>query len=137
MDQVIEYLKRQCASGTDNDALSGAMINNYIKDKILPRTNDKRYNKEHLAYLIIISRLKQVLPVKDIGIILSLSLIHIYSCLNKAIYLLQYDHFVYISPADDVAFRIELSPEGIRSCEENTLIKKGYSLLKEIKTLLP
>lgn len=46
-------------------------------------------------------------------------------------------HFVYISPADDVAFRIELSPEGIRSCEENTLIKKGYSLLKEIKTLLP
>ena len=59
------------------------------------------------------------------------------SCLNKAIYFLQYDHFVYISPADDVAFRIELSPEGIRSCEENTLIKKGYSLLKEIKTLLP
>lgn len=71
MDQVIEYLKRQCSSGADNDALSGAMINNYIKDKIIPRATDKRYGKEHLAYLMIIARLKQVLPVKDIGIILS------------------------------------------------------------------
>ena len=57
--------------------------------------------------------------------------------LTKAIYLLEYDGFVYVSPSDDVAYTSYLLPDGIRNCEENTLLKKGYGLLKEIKTLLP
>lgn len=71
MDQVIEYLTKQCSTDTGNDKISGAMINNYIKDKLLPRANDKRYGKTHLAYLMMIMRLKQVLSVKDIGAVLS------------------------------------------------------------------
>ena len=71
MDQVIEYLTKQCSTDSGNDKISGAMINNYIKDKLLPRANDKRYGKTHLAYLMMIMRLKQVLAVKDIGTVLS------------------------------------------------------------------
>lgn len=71
MDQVIEYLARQCSCSEDGDKMSGAMINNYIKDKILPRTNGKRYGRVHLACLIMIARLKQVLTVKDIGALIS------------------------------------------------------------------
>ena len=37
MDQVIEYLSRSSFSARENDKISPAMINNYIKDGLLPR----------------------------------------------------------------------------------------------------
>lgn len=46
------------------------MINNYIKDGLLPRANDKKYSREHLACLLMIARLKQTLSVKDTGLLL-------------------------------------------------------------------
>ncbi len=70
MDQVIEYLSRQSISQRENDKISSAMINNYIKDGLLPRATDKKYSREHLAFLIMIARLKQTLSVKDTGILL-------------------------------------------------------------------
>lgn len=69
MDQVIEYLAKHCSADEYGDKISGAMINNYIKDKILPRTIGKRYGKIHLACLMMIARLKSVLTVKDIGLL--------------------------------------------------------------------
>ncbi len=56
--------------------------------------------------------------------------------LSDALYLLQNDGFTAVRSADDVAYISTLLPDGIRNCEENTLLKKGYGLLKEIKTLL-
>lgn len=70
MDQVIEYLSRQSISHRENDKISSAMINNYIKDGLLPRATDKKYGRDHLAYLMMIARLKQTLSVKDTGILL-------------------------------------------------------------------
>ena len=70
MDQVLEYLSRIPVSLRQDDKLTAAMINNYTKDGLLPRANGKRYSQEHLAHLILISRLKQVLSVKDTGALL-------------------------------------------------------------------
>lgn len=56
--------------------------------------------------------------------------------LSNAIYLLENDGFIQVRYGDDVAYISILLPDGIRNCEEKTLLKKGYSLLKEIKTLL-
>ena len=55
MDQVIEYLSRSSFSARENDKISPAMINNYIKDGLLPRANDKKYSREHLACLLMIA----------------------------------------------------------------------------------
>lgn len=65
MDQVVSYLSRQMISFEEGDALTSAMINNYIKDGLLARANGKKYGQEHLAYLIAISALKQVLSVRE------------------------------------------------------------------------
>lgn len=70
MDQVIEYLSRSSVSARENDKISSAMINNYIKDGLLHRANDKKYSREHLACLLMIARLKQTLSVKDTGLLL-------------------------------------------------------------------
>ena len=69
MDQVLEYLAREELFFKEGDKLTSAMINNYIKDGLLPRANGKKYSREHLVYLSIIASLKQVLSVKDTGVL--------------------------------------------------------------------
>ena len=69
MDQVISYLPRQSAGGKI-PAITSAMINNYVKDGLLPRANGKRYRKEHLVYLTAIGILKNVLTVRDMKLLL-------------------------------------------------------------------
>ena len=65
MDQVVAYLSRQMISFEDGDALTSAMINNYIKAGLLARANGKKYGQEYLAYLTAISAMKQVLSVRE------------------------------------------------------------------------
>ncbi len=69
MDQVIGYMPRQLIRYGGEEWLTSAMVNNYIKDGLLPRAEGKRYSKIHLAYLTEICALKQVLPVKDAGLL--------------------------------------------------------------------
>ncbi len=69
MDQVVSYLPRQMAGGKE-PAITSAMINNYVKDELLPRAFGKRYHKEHLVYLTAIGLLKNILTVKDMKLLL-------------------------------------------------------------------
>ena len=65
MDQIISYLPRQLIRYDKSENLTSAMVNNYIKDGLLPRADGKRYGQTHLAYLTAICALKQVLSVKE------------------------------------------------------------------------
>lgn len=69
MDQVVSYLPRQSVGGKV-PSMTSAMINNYVKDGLLPRACGKRYHKEHLIYLTAIGLLKNVLTVKDMKLLL-------------------------------------------------------------------
>ena len=71
MDQIISYMPRQLIHFDDRDALTSAMVNNYIKDGLVPLAEGKRYAPVHLAYLTAVCALKKVLSVRDIS-----SLIH-------------------------------------------------------------
>lgn len=70
MDQVISYMPRQVLALEGEEKLTSAMVNNYIKEGLLPRAQGKRYMREHIAYLTAICVLKQVLTVKELGKIL-------------------------------------------------------------------
>ena len=70
MDQIISYMPRQLVRFEEGEILTPAMVNNYIKDGLLPRAEGKRYNRVHLAYLTAICALKQVLSVKEIKTLL-------------------------------------------------------------------
>lgn len=71
MDQVIGYMPRQLIQYGEGERLTSAMVNNYIKDGLMPRADGKRYTRPHLAYLTAICALKQVLPVKDAGFLVA------------------------------------------------------------------
>lgn len=57
--------------------------------------------------------------------------------LNNAIYYLQDNKFVSVISADDVAYMTKLLPYGICHHQEDTILKRCYSVLKELRNLLP
>ena len=71
MDQLISYMPRQLIHYGEGESLTSAMVNNYIKDVAMPRAEGKRYSRTHLAYLTALCALKQVLSVKDAGLLLA------------------------------------------------------------------
>ena len=72
MDQIISYMPRQLIHyDSDGQLLTSAMVNNYIKDGLVPRAKGKRYGPVHLGYLTAVSALKKVLSVRDVGILLA------------------------------------------------------------------
>jgi hypothetical protein len=71
MDQVISYLPRQLIHFDNSETLTSAMVNNYIKDGLVPRADGKRYGPVHLGYLTAVCALKKVLSVRDIGALIA------------------------------------------------------------------
>ena len=76
MDQIISYMPRQLINYGDGELLTSAMVNNYIKDGMLPRAEGKRYSRVHLAYLTAICVLKQVLSVKEASLLIATGVEH-------------------------------------------------------------
>jgi len=74
MDQVVSYLERQLGglfAAEDERAITPSMINNYVKAKIVPRAESKKYNQEHIALLLSVFTLKRALSVQDLGALLN------------------------------------------------------------------
>jgi len=71
MDQVISYMPRQLINFKEEELLTSAMVNNYIKDGLVPRADGKRYGPVHLGYLTAVCAMKKVLSVKDMRAMLN------------------------------------------------------------------
>jgi len=70
MDQVLTYMDKQLElfqCGEENKLLTSNMINNYVKDGIIPRPKKKKYSREHLAIMLNVFMLKQVLSMQNIA----------------------------------------------------------------------
>ena len=75
MDQVITFITRMYEPLYGEAAkacLSSSMINNYVKSKLIPRPEKKKYNREQIALLSMIVALKQVSTMEDIRIMFTL-----------------------------------------------------------------
>ncbi len=70
MDQVLtlmnQYLAPLSAVGSDENMLTAATINNYVRMKVMPAPLKKKYYRSHVAYLLIICSLKQTMSIADI-----------------------------------------------------------------------
>ena len=77
LDQVVNYLERyleKYSANKDDKIITKTMINNYVKQGIMPAPEKKKYNRSHIAYLIVICILKQVYSINDIGKLISLTI---------------------------------------------------------------
>ncbi len=76
MDQVIALTNKFIAPiCSENDkALTASMVNNYVKLGAMPPPEKKKYSRIHLAQLIIICVLKQVMPIPTISELIKMAL---------------------------------------------------------------
>lgn len=69
MDQVISVTDKYLGvfSAEGEPVLTPSMINNYVKNRIIPPPEKKKYNREHLARLLIICILKPTMEISAIS----------------------------------------------------------------------
>ena len=74
MDQVITFITRvyePLYGDSTKCYLSAPMINNYVKNKLIPRPTGKKYSRMQIAMLIMIVSLKRVCTMEDIRAMIS------------------------------------------------------------------
>ena len=77
LDQVVNYLEKYLAQysvNKEDKIITKTMINNYVKQGVMPAPEKKKYSRAHIAYLIVICILKQVYSISDIGKLISLTI---------------------------------------------------------------
>ena len=77
LDQEVNYLEKylsQYSTNKEDKIITKTMINNYVKQGIMPAPEKKKYGKSHIAYLMVICVLKQVYSINDIGKLISLTI---------------------------------------------------------------
>lgn len=71
MEQVIvllrQYLEYLPPEIKEEQVVTAAAVNNYVRMKIMPEPRKKRYYRLHLAYLILISTLKRGMSIQMIS----------------------------------------------------------------------
>ena len=73
LEQVAKYIS-EYLEPLGNDPVTGSMISNYVKKKLVSNPIRKQYDREQIAVLIFISVAKKVLRIEDIGLLISLYL---------------------------------------------------------------
>ena len=66
MDQLLAYIEKILAplfEHTNEKILTTSMVNNYVKQGVLPPTVKKRYSREHVIILIEICLAKQIYSI--------------------------------------------------------------------------
>ncbi|MDO5358386.1 hypothetical protein DMP07_07440 [Slackia faecicanis] len=68
MDQVLTYVDDQLRPllPEGEKLLTSSMVNNYVKQKLIPVPTQKRYGREHVALLIFICLMKRSVSIADI-----------------------------------------------------------------------
>ncbi len=85
LDQVVNFIDESLANciieevnikkeETTHKVITKTMINNYVKQGVVEPPIKKKYTKKHIAYLIIISILKQVYSINDIDNLIKLAI---------------------------------------------------------------
>ena len=73
MDQVLYYCNESLAffqGEMEGGVLTSSMVNNYVKNGVLPHPEKKKYGKEHLATLLMLCLLNEVLDPPDMATLL-------------------------------------------------------------------
>ena len=73
MDQVITLMDRTFSPALPKGEMTKSMVNNYVKARMIPRPDKKKYRREHLAHLILLCAMKQVLSLPEAWSVLQMA----------------------------------------------------------------
>lgn len=80
MDQLLKYISDQVGflASVYDKPLTAAMVNNYVKQRLVPQPKKKRYERVHVAYLIAVCVMKRTFSIADIDRLIELEMHHRY-----------------------------------------------------------
>lgn len=64
-EQLLQIVEEELSfiQTSDEKLITKSMVNNYVKWGMIPRPMKKKYEKLHIAYVLVITVLKRVLPI--------------------------------------------------------------------------
>ena len=71
LEQTVKYIN-DCLAPLTTEAITPSMVSNYVKRDLIPNPQKKQYGREHVAYLIFIAVVKNVLSMDDIRLIINI-----------------------------------------------------------------
>lgn len=76
LDQLVTYLDQNLTTYAAGNPtiITKTMINNYVKQQVIPAPIKKKYNKSHIASLFVICILKQVYSINNISDLISFAI---------------------------------------------------------------
>ncbi len=89
VDQVTTFIEQNIGNFSNDKTLTKSMINNYCKNGVIPPSDKKKYNKNHIVLLILIYNTKSILQINDLKKIFdsnSDNLLKYYSNTNELIH---------------------------------------------------
>lgn len=72
LDQLISLVSTELSPLYEpgDKIVTGSMVNNYVKQKVMPAPTRRRYNRTHLAALMFVCCLKRVLTISQVSSLL-------------------------------------------------------------------
>lgn len=126
VDQLTSFIEENTFSNKENN-LTKPMINNYCKNKIIPPSTKKKYDKNHIMMLIIIYNTKSIISISDLKKIFDTfsenEITDYYNTINKLI----------ISSNENFAENIF---EDLENIETNSIFDKDSSRIAILATKL-
>ena len=74
LDQTVNILEKylkNCIGNKEETIITKTMINNYVKQGLIKPPKKKKYNRIHIATLLVICILKQIYSINDISKLIS------------------------------------------------------------------
>lgn len=71
LEQVSKYIT-ECLAPISDTGLTGSMISNYVKKKLVSNPVKKQYSREQIAYLLFIAVAKSALSMDEIKLVLEM-----------------------------------------------------------------
>lgn len=123
IDQVVSFLENHLSNyikiyneKTNEKVITKSMINNYVKHGVIKPPINKKYNKEHIAYLFVIFILKQMYSMYEIKKLITLAI-------DTSTIDVAYNRFCL-----EIEKAIEITFTGINYTDNNSLSQEQYIL---------
>ena len=139
MDQVVSLVNRYLdliPHDADNSVLTASTVNNYVRLRVMPPPERKRYGRRHLAYLIMICLMKQSLTLSEIQKVLLPDLPEedIRQTYNEFVGRMTTTTELFIDQVNAIARQV-LIPENAHGCESLVLHSVVNSVLYKLLTV--
>jgi hypothetical protein len=138
MDQVISLVNRYLnliPQDETNPVITASAVNNYVRLKLMPAPERKRYGRKHMACVIMICVLKQSLSLAEIQRILpqEMSEENVHQVYNDFARQMGTTSGLFIGQVDEISQQV-LRPENAYGCESLVLHSAVSSVLYKLLT---